>query len=269
MNRRVFIQAIIGSSLLSSLPAHALLLQGSGDMIMAIFPGTAAAEVDMRLFRDYTSPMTTAISNSIHQKVYAEAYRSFPLIKNVIEAHRADMLFIPPTLVVRAMEQDYQPIVRVKDFLSGVVIKRKGVAVNKIAMTGPDSWPGVMGRYVIKQHKLGPTTIIETVKNQEAVVFLMEQKVAQAGVLSTKKAEAMIATGQYEIWYPLTSTPGFTLMLHNKLMAKYGEPISQTMLSLSTPAIDGLQTLIPAMIKQFVPCGKQDYEMLKQILETA
>lgn len=267
MNRREFVQVIIGTSLVASLPAHALLLQGGGDMIMAIFPGTAAAEVDNRLFKNYTSPMTAAISSSVHQKVYAEAYRSFPLIKNVIEAHRADLLFIPPTLAVKAMSQGYQPIVRVKDFLSGLLIKRKGVAVNKIAMTGTDSWPGVMGRYVIKQYKLGPASMVETVKNQEAVSFLLEQKVVQAGVLATKRAEAMIATGQYEVWYPLTSTPGFTLMLHDKLMAKYAEPISQTMLSLSAPAIEGLQTLIPATIKQFVPCGKQDYEILKQILE--
>lgn len=266
MNRRGFVQAVLGAAMLPSYSAHALMLAGSGDLIIAVFPGTGAPDVDSRLFRDYTRPLTAAIAAKIGKKVYAESYHSFSLIRNVIDNARADMLFVPPTLAVMAMQHGYEPIVRVKDFLSGVMIKRKGETVKKVAMTGPDSWPGAMGLHLIAEHKLGATVSVETVKTQEAVVFLLEQKAAQAAVLGTKKAESMIATGKYEVWYPLTSTPGFTLMLHEKLMTKYAEPISQTMLSLSAPAIDGLQTLIPATIKQFVPCGRQDYEILKKIV---
>ena len=266
MNRRQFVQIVLGSSVLSSYSASALLLAGSGDVIMAIFPGTGAKDIDSRLFSDYTRPLTTAIAAKVGHKVYAESYHSFSLIKNVIENSRADVLFVPPTLAVSAMQQGYEPVARVKDFLTGMMIKRKGEVVKRVAMTGVDSWPGLMGRYLLTEHKLNLTTSVETVKNQEAVAFLLDQKAVQAGVLATPKANAMIATGQYEAWYPLTSTPGFTLLLHSKLMAKYGAPMGQTMLTLSAPAIDGLQALIPIPIKQFVPCGRQDYEILKKIM---
>lgn len=266
MNRRRFVQVLLGTSMLSGYSAQALMLEGNGDFIMAIFPGTGAKDIDSRLFADYTHPLTAALAAKVGHKVYAESYRSFSLIKNVIDNGRADMLLVPPTLAVVAMQHGYEPVVRSKDYLSGVMIKRKGETVKRIAMTGADSWPGLMGRYLLAERKLGPSSMIESVKNQEAVVFLLEQKAVQAGVLATYKANAMIATGQYEAWYPLTSTPGFTLLLHNKLMAKYAEPVSQTMLSLPAPAIDGLQTLIPATIKQFVPCGRQDYEILKKIV---
>lgn len=269
MNRRNFVQALLGASILSTHSAHALLLAGNGDLILAIFPGTGAADIDTQLFKEYTQPLTNALSSKIGKKVYAESYRSFSLIKNVIDGNRADVLFVPPTLAVTAMQHGYKPLVRLKDFLSGVMIKRKGETVKRIAMTGSDSWPGAMGRYLMAQHKLDPVSMIEPVNNQDAVVFLLEQKVVQAGVLAIRKANSMVATGKYEIWYPLTSTPGFTLLLHDKLMAKYAEPISQTMLSLGTPAIDGLQRLMPANIRQFVPCGAQDYEILKQIAQAA
>ncbi|WP_157662726.1 phosphate/phosphite/phosphonate ABC transporter substrate-binding protein [Sulfuriferula sp. AH1] len=265
MNRRRLVQVLLGTAMLPSYSAHALLLAGSGDLIMAIFPGTGAADIDLRSFKDYTHPLTAAIADKIGKKVYAESYRSFSLIKNVIDNARADVLFVPPTLAVNAMQHGYEPVVRVKDFLTGMLIKRKGETVTRIAMTGPDSWPGAMGLYLIAERKLGTPAMVETVKNQDAVVFLLKQGAVQAGVLGTKIANNMIATGQYEAWFPLTSTPGFTLLMHQKLMAKYAEPISQTMLSLSAPAINGLQTLIPATIKQFVPCGRQDYEILKKI----
>jgi hypothetical protein len=165
-----------------------------------------------------------------------------------------------------AMNQGYEPIVRAKDFLTGIMVKRKGETVTRIAMTGPDTWPGLMGLHLIAERKLGTPAMVETVKNQDAVTFLLKQGAVQAGVLGTKIANTMIATGKYEAWHPLTSTPGFTFLLHEKLMAKYADPIGQTMLSLPPAAINGLQALIPATIKQFVPCGEQDYDILKKIV---
>ena len=238
-------------------------------MIMAIFPGTAAADIDSRTFTDLIHPMTSAIAAKTSKKVYAESYRSFPLIENVIDNNHADVLFVPPTLAVHAMQHGYEPVVRAKEFLSGVMIKRKGEAVKRIAMTSPDSWPGLMGRQLVAEHKLGPASMIETVKNQEAIVYLLDRGVVQAGAFITVHANRLIATGKYEAWYPLTSTPGFTVLVHDKLAAKYGSAITQTMLSLPAPAIDGLQTLIPSAIKQFVPCSKLDYAALAKAVETA
>lgn len=266
MNRRGFVQVLLGASMLPSYSANALLLSGSGDLILAVVPGTGAIDVDSSLFKNYTHPLTEAITVKIGKKVYPESYHSFSLIKEVINNARADILFVPPTLAVKAMQHGYEPIVRAKDFLTGAMIKRKDKTVTRIAMPGPDSWPGVMGLHLIAERKLGTPSMVETVKNQDAVIFLLKQGAVQAGVLGTKMANTMIATGQYEAWYPLTSTPGFTLLLHEKLMAKYAEPISQTMLALSPAAIDGLQALIPATIKQFVPCGEQDYNVLKKIV---
>ena len=264
MNRRKFVQVLLGSSALSTYAARALMLEGNGDLLMAIYPGTAAQSIDSGLFSDYTRPLNVAMAAKVGHKVYVEYYRSFSLIKNVIENNRADVLLVPPTLAVRAMQAEYEPVVRVKDFITGMVIKRKGEIVKRIAMTPADTWPGLMGRQLLAERKLGSIVTVDTVGTQDVVKYLLEQKTVQAGVMITPNAKAMLATGQYEVWYPLNSTPGFTVLLHNKLMGKYAESIRQTMLSLSAPAINGLQTLIPAPIKQFVLCNRQDYELLEK-----
>jgi len=248
--------------MLSSYSTHALMLAGSGDLIIAIYPGTGAAEVDSRTFKEFAQPMTAALASKTRKKVYAEAYRSFSLINEAISNNRADILFVPPIVAIHAMQHGYQPLVRVRELAAGVLVKRKGQPVTRIGITEPDSWLGAMGRIVIAEHKSGVPAMLETVKTQDAVVFLLEQKAVQAGVLRTEKANSLIATGAYEAWYPLPTSPDFTVLIHDKLAANYAEPVRQTMLSLSVTAIDSLQAAIHVPIKQFVPCGKQDYAVL-------
>ena len=164
------------------------------------------------------------------------------------------------------MEHGYQPLVRVKALATGVLLKRKGQQVTRIGITEPDSWLGAMGRNVIAENKLALPAMLETVKTQGAVVYLLEQKAVQAGVLRTEMANKLIATGEYETWYPLPATPDFTMLIHDKLAANYAEPIRQAMLNLSAATIDSLQQAVHISINQFVSCSKSDYLALAKAI---
>lgn len=266
VNRRLFLQASISATVFANHSASALLSSGYGDVIVSIYPGTGAAEIDLRLFKEFTQPMSTALAGKIGKKVYTEPYRSFSLIKDAISNSRADILFVPPIVAIYGMQNGYQPLVRVRELATGMLIKRKGEQVTHIGITEPDSWLGAMGRDVIAEHKSGSQVILNTVKTQDAVVFLLEQKVAQAGVLRTEKANKLIATGEYEAWYALPASPDFTVLIHDKLANKYADLVRLSMLSLSVTAINSLQTAIHVPIKQFVPCSKQEYVVLAKVI---
>lgn len=262
MNRRFFLQTLCGTALLAHHSAHALLSSGQGDVIVAIYPGTGAAEIDASLFKELTRPMTSSLAARMGKKVYAEVYRSFSLIKNTIIQNRADLLFVPPIVAIHAMQQGYQPLVRVRELATGVIVKRKGEAVKHISITEMDSWLGAMGQNVIAEHYPNAKAMFETVKTQDAVVYLLQQGVVQAGVLRTEKANKLMATGNYEVWYPLPSSPDFTMLINDKLVAKYADVVRQVMLTLPAPAIKSLQSAIHVPINQFVSSAKPDYAAL-------
>ena len=266
MNRRLFLQTLIGATVVANQSAQALLLSGQGDLIVSIYPGTGAAEIDLHLFKTFTQPLSTALSNKLGKKVYTEPYRNFSLINNAIKDNRTDVLFVPPIVAIHAMQYGYQPLVRVKELATGVLVKRKGQQVARIGITEPDSWLGAMGRNVIAEHQLGTPAMLETVKTQDAVVYLLEQKAVQAGVLRTEKASKLIATGEYEAWDPLPVSPDFTVLIHQKLAANYAETVRQTMLTLPAAVTSSLQEAIHVPIKQFVTCSKQDYAVLAKAI---
>ncbi|MDR3391729.1 MAG: hypothetical protein P4L77_08335 [Sulfuriferula sp.] len=266
MNRRFFLRSLVATTVLSSTAAQALLLSGHGDVLISIYPGTGAVEIDLQLFKFYTQPMTTALGAKMGKKVYAEPYRSFDLIEGVISDNRTDILFVPPIVAIHSMQHGYQPLVRVKDLATGMLVKRKGAQVIRIGITQPDSWLGAMGQNLVAERKLGPPSMLETVKTQDAVVFLLQQKVVEAGVLRTEKANQLIATGEYEAWYPLPTSPDFTVLIHDKLAATYAETVRQTLLALPVAAINSLQESIHVPVKQFVPCVRQDYAALAKAI---
>lgn len=108
---------------------------------------------------------------------------------------------------------------------------------------------------------------MQVVKTQDAVVYLLEQKAVQAAVLRTEKANKLIATGEYEVWYALPKTPDLTLLIHEKLATSYAAPIRQTMVTLPAEVIKQLQIVIHVPIKQFVPANQQDYAVLSGLLK--
>jgi hypothetical protein len=134
-------------------------------------------------------------------------------------------------------------------------------------MTEAESWLGAMGANLVAQRKLVPPNMLEIVKTQDAVVYLLQQKAVQAAVLRSEKANKLIATGEYELWYPLASTPDMTLLVHDKLASSHAEPLRQAMLSLPVEAINGLQEVVHVPIKRFVVCNKQDYVPLLGLLK--
>ena len=225
VNRRFFLQTLFGTTILAHHSAYALLSSGQGDVIAAIYPGTGAAEIDTTLFRELTQPMTSLLAGKMGKKVYTEVYRSFSLINDTVIHNRADLLFVPPIVAIHAMQQGYQPLVRVRELATGVIVKRKGEAVKRIGTTEVDSWLGAMGQNVIAEHYPNAKTMFETVKTQDAVVYLLQQGVVQAGILRTEKANKLIATGNYEVWYPLPSSPDFTVLINDKLAAKYADAV--------------------------------------------
>lgn len=266
MNRRFFLKTLGAAIVFANQPAEALLLSGQGDVIVSIYPGTGAKEIDSQLFKAFTQPMTTALASTLHKKVYAEPYRSFSLIEDTIRNNRADMLFVPPIVAIHGMQHGYQPLVRVRELATGVLLKRKGQQVARIGITEPDSWLGAMGKNVIAEHVSASPAMLETVKTQDAVVYLLEQKAVQAGVLRTEKANKLLATGEYEVWYPLPTSPDFTVLIHDKLVANYAESARKTLLSLPAAAVNSLQEAIHVPVNQFVPCAKQDYAALAKAI---
>lgn len=266
MNRRFFLQSLMVTGMLANHSARALMISGQGDAIISIYPGTGAKEIDLQLFKAYTEPMTAALASAMRKKVYAEPYRSFSLIESTISNNRTDILFVPPIVAIHAMQHGYQPLVRVRDLATGMLVKRKGEAVTSIGMTQLDSWLGAMGQNVILERQLVAPAMIQTVKTQDAVVFLLQQKVVQAGVLRTEKANKMIATGEYEAWYPLPTSPDFTVLIHDKLAASYAEIVRKTLLSLPAAAVDSLQKAIHVPVNQFIACNKQDYAALAKAI---
>lgn len=266
MNRRFFLQTLIATGIFANHSASALLISGHGDAIISVYPGTGAKEIDLQLFKMYTEPMTTALASAMRKKVYAEPYRSFSLIESAISNNRTDILFVPPIVAIHAMQHGYQPLVRVRDLATGMLVKRKGQTVTSIGITEPDSWLGAMGQNVISERKLIAPAMLQTVKTQDAVAFLLQQKVVQAGVLRTEKADKMIATGEYEAWYPLPTSPDFTVLIHDKLAANYAESVRKTLLSLPAAAVDSLQKAIHVPVNQFIACDKQDYAALAKAI---
>lgn len=267
MNRRLFLQSLLAAALTASYSAHALPSSGASNLTIAVYPGTGAEEVPIYAFQSSTHAMTEVLTKKIGKKVYAEPFRGFALLRKTIDNNLADALLVPPMIAAYALQHGYQPLVRIQDMASGALIKRKGQVVTRIGMTEADSWLGAMGANLVAQHKLVAPSMLEIVKTQDAVVYLLQQKAVQAAVLRSEKANKLIATGEYELWYPLAATPDLTLLIHNKLVASYAEPLRQAMLDLPVDAINGLQEVIHVPIKRFVVSNKQDYVTLSGLLK--
>jgi ABC-type phosphate/phosphonate transport system substrate-binding protein len=262
MKRRAF---LVGLTLLPALP---LMAHASGpDLSIGIYPGTGTADMFREDFRAVTKPFAQALAGALGRDPSLTMFRTLKSINRSLDNGRMDLYFAPPTVAVAAFDKGYTPIARVKDFINVVLVRRKGAKVTTVALTEKQSLPDVLGRHVLKQKK--EDVAIFNVKTQEDVMLAMERNYAQAGGLGAKPAKALVEKGKYEIWYPLPTSPGFTLVASNQLSENDKNKLRAAVISLKPEVIQEMQKAIVAKIGSFVDDKGTDFKTLQQSMKEA
>lgn len=263
MRRRSF---LAGLSVLPALPlaAHA----AQGDLNIGIYPGTGKADILMADFRAYAMPFAQALGSAVGAKPKLTLFRSIRSVMGSLKSGRLDLYFVPPSVAVSVLDNDYSPIARVRDQATGVLVRRKGAKVEAVALTEEESWLDVMARQTLKRNKLDGLKIYNF-KEQEDVVLAMQRDYAQAGSLRTKRADELIAKDGFEIWHPLPTTPDFTLMASNRLSAAEHDKLGAAAAALAPEAIQSLQKTIHSKVTGFVVDKQADYQTIKQAMKEA
>jgi hypothetical protein len=263
MRRRSF---LAGLTVLPALPlvAHA----APGDLNIGIYPGTGKADVLMGDFRAHAMPFAQALGAALGAKPKLTLFRSIRSVQASLKSGRLDLYFVPPTVAVAVLDNDYSPVARVRDQATGVLVRRKGVAVSAVALTEKESWLDVMARNTLKRNNIHPEKIYNF-KTQEDVVLAMQRDYAQAGSLRSKAADALIAKDGFELWHPLPTTPDFTLMASNRLSAVEQDRLGAAAAALSPDAIQTLQKTIHSKVTGFVIDKQADYRTIKLAISEA
>lgn len=263
MRRRSF---LAGLTILPALPLAAYAAQG--DLSIGIYPGTGKADIVMGDFRAHAMPFAQALAASQGGKPKLTLFRSIRSVMGSLKSGRLDLYFVPPSVAVAVLEHDYTPVARVRDQATGVLVRRKGATVTAVALTEKESWLDVMARHTLKQNKIDVAKVFNF-KTQDDVALAMQRGYAQAGSLRSKLADEMIAKGDYESWYPLPTTPDFTLMASNRLSEVQRNELGQAAVALGQAAIQSLQKTIHSKVTGFVVDKEADYKTIKQALGEA
>lgn len=263
MQRRQF---LAGLTLLPALPIMAY--AEDSKLSIGIYPGTGKADVLMDDFREAAMPFALALSAALDRKPGLTLFRTIKNTIRSLDRGRLDLYFVPPTVAVSVLDADYSPVARVQDQATGILIRRKGVEVETVALTEKESWLDVMGRYAIKRNSSTSLQIVNF-KTQEDVTMAMERNHAQAGSLRSKAADALLAQGDFEVWARLPSTPDFTLMASNRLTASEQNTIGAAVVALKQDVIQSLQKTIHSKVTGFVIDKEADYKMIKTALKEA
>lgn len=263
MNRRGF---LAGLTLIPALPLMAYAEDGA--LSIGIYPGTGKADVFMDDFRAAAMPFAQALGASLGLRPNLTLFRTIKTTLRSLDKGRLDMYFVPPSVAVSVLDQGYSPVARVKDQATGTLVRRKGVAVETVALTEKESWLDVMGRYTLKRNKQDAVQVMNF-KTQEEVVIAMQRGFAQAGSLRSKLANELIAKDEFEVWYPLPATPDFTLMASDRLTAAEQNKLGAAAVALSSDAIQSLQKTIHSKVTGFVIDKQADYKMIKQAIKEA
>ncbi len=263
MRRRSF---LAGLTVLPALPlaAHA----AQGDLNIGIYPGTGKADILMGDFRAYAMPFAQALGSAVGAKPKLTLFRSIRSVLGSLKSGRLDLYFVPPSVAVSVLDNDYSPIARVRDQATGVLVRRKGVAVEAVALTEKESWLDVMARHTLKANKITVAKIYNF-KEQDDVVLAMQRDYAQAGSLRSKRADELIAKDEFEVWQPLPTTPDFTLMASNRLGADDQDRLGAAAVALAPEAIQSLQKTIHSKVTGFVIDKQADYRTIKQAMSEA
>jgi len=266
MQRRHFLAGLV---LLPALPfaAHAA-NAANAELRIGIYPGTGKADVPAADFRDWATPFAQSLGAALGAKCTPILFRSISHVTRSLESGRLDLYFVPPSVAVAALDNKYSPVARVRDQATGVLVRRKGADVTTVALTEKESWLDVMARYTLKRNKQ-TTAKFMNLKTQEEVVLSMQRDYAQAGSLRTKLADELVGKGEYEVWYPLPTTPDFTLMASDDLSAAEQDKLGAAAVSLSQEVIQTLQKTIHSKVTGFVIDKQADYKMIKQAIREA
>ena len=263
MRRRSF---LAGLTILPALPlaAHA----AAGDLNIGIYPGTGKADILMGDFRTHAMPFAQALGASIGAKPKLTLFRSIRSVLGSLKSGRLDLYFVPPSVAVSVLDNDYSPIARVRDQATGVLVRRKGVEVNAVALTEKESWLDVMARHTLRRNKIEVAKIYNF-KTQDDVVLAMQRDYAQAGSLRSKLADELVAKEGFELWHPLPTTPDFTLMASNRLSTAEQDRLGAAAVALAPDAVQALQKTIHSKVTGFVVDKQADYKVIKQAISEA
>ncbi len=263
MQRRQFLAG------LALFPAMPLMAYARDEGIsLGIYPGTGKADVFMYEFRDAAMPFAEALSASLGQKPRLTLFRTIKTALRSLDRGRLDLYFVPPSLAVSVLDKGYSPVARVKDQATGVLVRRKGVEITKVALTEKESWLDVMARYTVKRNHTGAVQYYNF-KTQEAVSLALERNHAQAGSLRTKAADKLLEKGDFEVWHPLPKTPDFTLMASNRFSEAEKDKLGATAVALRQDIVDTLQKTIHSKVTGFVIDKEADYKMIKTAIKEA
>ena len=265
MNRRHFLtgMALLPALSLPSLLAHA----NTTDLSFGIFPGTGTADLPLDELRAAIMPFTEAMAGALGLEPKLTMFRTIKSVTRSLEKGRMDLYFVPPTVAVDVLDNGYTAIARVKDPLTGAVVRVKGATVSTVAMAEKESWPDVMGRFVLKNNKQDVQFI--NLKTQEDVIMAMENGYAQAGALGPKPTKDLLAKGMHEVWYPLPATPGFTLMASGRLNEGEQDKLGAAAVAMNPQIIQTMQKVFVSKIASFVIDKEADYKLVKQAVRSA
>ncbi len=259
MNRRNFLTGLTLIPAASLLPLMAY--AGESDLTIGVFPGTGTADLPLDELRTAIMPFTLALAGAVGLEAKLTMFRTIKSVTRSLEKGRLDLYFVPPTVAIDVLDNGYVPIARVKDPITGALVRLKGATVKTVAMAEKASWPDVMGRYVLKQNKQEVEFL--NLKTQEDVVLAMENGYAQAGAIGTKLVKEVIAKGTHEVWYPLPATPGFSLMSSTHLAESEQNKIANAAVALSPQVILTMQKVFLSRLAGFVVDKQADYKTLK------
>lgn len=263
MRRRSF---LAGLTVLPALPLTAR--AAAGDLNIGIYPGTGKADILMGDFRAYAMPFAQALGAAVGAKPKLTLFRSIRSVLGSLKSGRLDLYFVPPSVAVAVLDNDYSPIARVRDQATGVLVRRKGVEVDAVALTEKESWLDVMARHTLRNNKIEVAKIYNF-KTQDDVVLAMQRDYAQAGSLRSKLADELAAKDGFEVWHPLPTTPDFTLMASNRLSATEQDRLGAAAVALAPEAVQALQKTIHSKVTGFVVDKQADYKVIKQAISEA
>ena len=231
---------------------------------IGIFPGTGTAEMLRADFRPLAAPFADELAKALGRKAQLTMYRSLKSINRSMAKGRKDVYFAPPTVAVSAFNKGYSPIARVEDFLKVALLRRKGATVTTVALTEKQSVPDVLARFVIKQN--GENVKYMNVKTQEDVILAMKRNYAQAGGLGGKKAKVLLESGDYEVWYPLPASPGFTLVASDKMSESEKSRLEEAISAIDPRAVAKMQKAFVSKLGQFVADKDAEFKTLQQAM---
>lgn len=237
------------------------------ELSVGIYPGTGTAEMLMADFRAATLPFAQTLADSLGLVPRLTMFRTIKSTNRSLEKSRLDVYFVPPTVAVSALDQDFVPVARVKDLINAVLIRRKGGEVSTVALTEKESLPDVLGRAALKRNKVEAEVL--NLKTQEDVAIALERGHAQAGGLTSKMAQKLLESGNFEVWFTLPASPGFTLMASTRLTEQERTKLGNAAVALKPELIQKMQKAFVSKLGSFIVDKDADFKTLKLAMKDA